>query len=434
MKNPLLPSLLLVFTSLALAADQTIFATSDESPGAVDPGFQALPWADDADLQSPAEGTPLDRWTKQADAGRAKAAAILGRVWLERVAENPENCAKAIEWFTKADKLGSNEAPAWLGHLYRRFDCPQRDVKVAIDWLRKAVPLVSFGAAADLTNIYSDASAPEKDPLLAYAYARVAAESHEFADDDPATPGRVAALEQALDAGQERTATDLAYKLLADVSRRRALLTAAPREEKLKAATSGKGWTVSLVAFDELRECAANTAANCRGVRRSAYFDAVNKGAEYLRCNFELDHRDFALGTKITNARETLLPPKATRRLFAGRIGEVADSKDLRVTCTPLAGLAANIAAGKCKLTTTGVPSVADFYPPGAKRRNEQGRVVVNVWMDKKEGQPAVVELKQSSGFPELDVAGVKMGTYMAFKGDCDQGYTSVAIAFKLED
>ncbi len=65
------------------------------------------------------------------EAGRARAAAIIGRYWLERVPENPENCAKAIEWFTKADKLGSNEAPTWLGHLYRRFDCPQRNLKMA---------------------------------------------------------------------------------------------------------------------------------------------------------------------------------------------------------------------------------------------------------------------------------------------------------------
>ena len=45
-----------------------------------------------------------------------------------------------------------------------------------------------------------------------------------------------------------------------------------------------------------------------------------------------------------------------------------------------------------------------------------------------------LVELKDSSGFPELDVAGVKMGTYMAFKGDCDVGYSSVAISFRLQD
>jgi TonB family protein len=433
-KNPVLPSLFLLFAGLALAADRPIFATNDPAPGAIDPGFDTLPWGDSADLRAPEEKTPLDRLTAQADAGRAKAAYIVGRIWLERIAENPENCAKAVEWFTKADKLGSNEAPAWLGHLYRRLDCPQRDVKVAIQWLRKAVPLMSFGAAADLADLYADAGSPEKDPVLAYAYARVAGESHEFPEGDPATPGRVTALEQGLDDRQEQAATDLSFKLLADVNRRRALLSAAPREEKLKPTASAKDWSVGLVAFDELRECIANTIANCRGVRRAAYFDAANKSAEYLRCKLELDHRDFALGTKSTNERDTILPPKATRRLFAGRIGEVGGAQDLRVSCAPLTGLAANVAAGKCRLTTTGVPSVSDFYPAGSKQRNEEGRVVVNAWMDKKEGQPTVVELKESSGFPELDVAGVKMGTYMAFKGDCDQGYTSVAIAFRLAD
>jgi hypothetical protein len=290
---------------------------------------------------------------------------------------------------------------------------------------------MSFGAAADLSGIYAEQGAPERDAMLAYAYARVAAASGEFPADGPDTPGRLATLEQALDARQKKTATETADKLLAAIQKRRAALTAAPAAQKLPATAAGEGWSVSLVGFDELRECAANVTANCRGVRRAAYFDASNRGAEYLRCKLALDHRDFALGTQVTNARETLLPPNATRRLFVGSVGEV-EAADLRVSCTPIAGLAANVAAGKCRVTTTGVPSVSDFYPAGSTRRNEEGRVVVSILMDQKEGHAALVELKDSSGFRELDMAGVKMGSYMAFRGDCDLGYSSVAISFRL--
>jgi TonB family protein len=420
------------------AAAEPIFATNDPLPGELDPGYDSLPWPDEVDAQGTASGSPLDRWIAQANAGRARAASITGRYWLERVPQEPdksaENCAKAIEWFTKADKLGSNEAPAWLGHVYRRFDCPQRDLKLAAEWLRKAVPLMSFGAAADLAALYANTESPGRDPVLAYAYGRVAAESGEFPADDPDSQGRLVALEQGLDARQKKTAMELSDKLLASLRQRRAALKAAPRGEKLEAAASGTGWSVNLLAFDALRECAANTAGNCKGVRRMVYVDAANQGAEYLRCTLALDHRDFALGTQVTNERETLLPPRITRRLFLGTVGEVGGKGDLRVDCRPLAGLAANVAGGKCRVTTTGVPSVADFYPPGAKRRGEEGRVVVNVWLDQKEGQPAIVELKDSSGFPELDAAGVKMGSYMAFRGDCDQGYSSVAISFRLQD
>jgi TonB family protein len=433
-KKPVFPSLFLFAASVAMAADQPIFANHDAVPPPLDPGYETLPWADEGDLQALASQGTVDVWVKQAEAGRAKAAAIAGQIYLQQVPGNPDNCAKAIEWFTRAEKLGSNEAPAWLGHLYRRFDCPQRNVKVAIDWLRKAVPLMSYGAAGDLSEIYADATAPESDPMLAYAYGRVASESGEFAADDPDSAGRLAALEQGLDARQKKTATELSDKLLADIRKRRAALTAAPREEKLKPAASGAGWSVGLVGYDDLRECAANTAGNCKGVRRAAYFDASNQGAEYLRCTLAVEHRDFALDSKATNQRETLLPPGAKRRLFAGRVGELGGSQDLRVTCAPVAGLAANVAANKCKFTTIGVPSVADFYPPGSKRRNEEGRVVLNIWMDQKEGNPALVELKESSGFTELDLAGVKMGSYMAFRGDCDQGYTAVAISFRLAD
>lgn len=433
-----LPLLLLFATGLAQPADQAapdraIFAHSDLLPGAVDPGYESLPWPDDADVQSGPNEVPLERWTTQAEAGRARAAAIVGRYWLEHIAESPENCAKAIDWYTRADKLGSNEAPGWLGHLYRRLDCPQRNLKTAIGWLRKAVPLATYGAAADLFAIFGDTTTPEADAALAVAYGRVAAAGNEFpAGDDSQT--RLAALEQGLDARQKRSASELADKLLADIARRRAAMTAAPGEERLKVGASGAGWKVNLIAYDELRECAANTVGNCRGVRHTVYFEAANETSEYLRCKLALDHRVFAIGTVNTNQRETLLPPHFSRRVFAGRAGEISGPQDLRVSCAPVAGLAANVAAGKCRFTTTGVPSVADFYPPGAKRRNEEGRVVLNFWMDQREGHPSLVELRESSGFPELDMAGVKMGSYMAFKGDCDQGYTSVAIAFRLAD
>ena len=433
MKKPAFLTLTLLCAGIALAADQPIFATSESEPVALDPGYDSPPWADGADAQPTETGGPLDRWTAQGEAGRARAAALVGSYWLQLIGQNPENCAKAIEWFTKADKLGSNEAPAWLGHLYRRFDCPQRNVKTAVEWLRKAVPLMSFGAAADLSAIHAEAGAPEHDATLAYAYARVAAASNEFPADDPESPARLATLEQGLDARQKKTATELADKLLADIQKRRAALTAAPRAEKLPASASGAGWNVTIAGYDELRECAANVIGNCRGVRRAAYFSASNQGAEYLRCKLALDHRVFALGTKVTNSRETLLPPKSTRRLFVGSVGDVA-AKDLTVSCQPIEGLAANVAANKCRVTTTGVPSVSDFYPAGSKQRNEEGRVVVNIWMDQKEGHAALVELKDSSGFPELDQAGVKMGSYMAFRGECDQGYSSVAIAFRLAD
>jgi TonB family protein len=417
-----------------VAGPQPIFSRSDQPPGELDPGHESLPWADVADLQPGDAEANLERWTAQANAGRARAATIVGRYWLERIPQDPQNCAKAIDWLQKADKLGSNEAAGWLGHAYRRFDCPQRDLKIAAGWLRKAVPLMTYGAAGDLHDIHAAEGTPEYDAVLAYTYARVAAPEVELTQAASELQTRQASLLEKLDAAQRKSATETAEKLLADLDRRRLAMRAAPREERLKASASGSGWAVGLVAFDDLRECAANTTGNCRGVRRLAYFDTQNRGAEYLRCKLTLEHREFATGKPATLTRETLLPPQSTRRLVAGRVGEVTGARDLRVECAPIAGLAADVAAGKCKAVTTGVPSVADFYPPGSRRRSEEGRVLLYVWLDKKEGQPAIVELMGSSGFPELDQAGVKMGTYMAFRSDCDYGYLPFAVAFRLQD
>jgi hypothetical protein len=418
----------------ASTGSQAIFSRSDQVPSEVDPGNETLPWADSADVQAGSEESNLERWTAQANAGRARAATILGRYWLERVPQDPQNCAKAIEWLQKAEKLGSNEAPGWLGHLYRRFDCPQRDLATASTWLRKAVTLRTYGAAGDLFEIHAAEGTPEFDATLAYTYSRLAAPEVELTPAATELQTRQAALLEKLTPAQRKTANDAADKLLADIDSRRLKLRAAPREEKLKPTSSGPGWAVSLVAFDDLRECTANTTGNCRGVRRLAYFDAQNRGEEFLRCTLNVDHRDFATHKPATTTRETILPPRSTRRLLAGRIGELTGSKDLLVQCAPIAGLAADVAAGRCKATTTGVPSVSDFYPAGSRRRNEEGRVLLYVFLDRKEGQPAIVELMGSSGYPELDQAGVKMGTYMAFRSDCDRGYLPIAVGFRLQD
>jgi TonB family protein len=417
----------------AFGADP-IFSRSDPPPGEVDPGTATMPWPDVADLQAGTSESNVERWIAQANAGRARPATLIGRYWLERIPQSPDNCAKAIEWLQKADNLGSNEAPGWLGHVYRRFDCPQRDLKVAATWLRKAVPLRTYGAAGDLLDIHAAEGTPEYDATLAYLYSQIAAPEVQLTPAAADLQSRQAALLERLDAAQRQSAREAADKLLADMDRRRLAMQSAPREEKLKPSASGPGWNLGLLAYDDLRECAANTTGNCRGVRRLAYFVAQNRGKEYLRCKLALDHREFATQKLETLTRETLLPPQSTRRLIAGRIGEVANKGDLRGECTPVAGLAADVAAGKCKAVTTGVPSVADFYPPGSRRRNEEGRVLLYVWLDRSEGQPAIVELMGSSGYPELDQAGVKMGTYMAFRSECDYGWLPFAVGFRLQD
>ena len=91
-----------------------IFSRSDPPPGAFDPGHLSPPWPDAADMQQDTAESNLERWVLQANAGRARAALITGRYWLEQIPRDPQNCDKAIEWLQKADKLGSNEAAGWL--------------------------------------------------------------------------------------------------------------------------------------------------------------------------------------------------------------------------------------------------------------------------------------------------------------------------------
>ncbi|HXS31474.1 MAG TPA: hypothetical protein VN755_11625, partial [Steroidobacteraceae bacterium] len=49
----LIPTLLIMLSASGpLAADQPIFSASEPVPGAVDPGYESLPWPDAADAQA----------------------------------------------------------------------------------------------------------------------------------------------------------------------------------------------------------------------------------------------------------------------------------------------------------------------------------------------------------------------------------------------
>jgi periplasmic protein TonB len=67
----------------------------------------------------------------------------------------------------------------------------------------------------------------------------------------------------------------------------------------------------------------------------------------------------------------------------------------------------------------------APYYPPLSRRVGEQGRVLLRVFVDAS-GNPDVVEIKHSCGFPRLDLAAVEAVRKWRFSA-ARQGQQTVA-------
>jgi TonB family protein len=84
----------------------------------------------------------------------------------------------------------------------------------------------------------------------------------------------------------------------------------------------------------------------------------------------------------------------------------------------------------ECRPVLTG-PSPDDFYPPGSRRREEQGSVVLEFTMTA-DAVPADVRVAASSGFAELDTAALKYAKQLRAKSACVGARKRVVVRFAV--
>jgi protein TonB len=73
------------------------------------------------------------------------------------------------------------------------------------------------------------------------------------------------------------------------------------------------------------------------------------------------------------------------------------------------------------KLAVTFAPDVRDYYPDSARRDGQEGRVQVKICISTG-GKVESAEVANSSGFPSLDEAAMKVGRAMRFKPPTQEG------------
>jgi TonB family protein len=389
------------------------------------------------------EAEQVTRWLDELKAGRARAGTLVGS-HLAYLALTSADCAAARDALTRADELGHDQAPWKLAQLAENTSCGEPDIPVVERWLKKAVTLDCLVAAQHLIDLYSPAGA-RNDPVQRYVYARVASGYWDAVyPNDTNTSGRVgfdaAALqemEKGLTAADRKRAESEAAQILAQMLKRHERFTPQRPQEFSRGgqnAKSSKGWGFSAFTIDYHHECAWNLAANCRGAQRLAFVDVSNNEPEFMACKAELHAKDFVTRASQTLSREVLVGPKVTRRLILGDVYEPQEKSAMAVTCKVVPKLAENAAAGKCRARLQGTIDAQQFYPPSAKRRGIEGDAVVRYWIPAGGDTPVDAEIARSSGYPVLDDAAIDTIRSGRFSSDCDYGFGSIRIAFKLQD
>jgi len=387
------------------------------------------------------ETDQIARWLDELKAGRARAGTRAG-THLAYLALTLTGCAAARDALTRADALGSDQAPWKLAQLAENSSCGEADIPALERWLKKAVTLDYLVAAQRLITLYSP-TGTRSDPVQRYVYARVAGGYWDavYPNDTSSRAGFDAAalqeMEKALTAADRKRAETESAQILAQMLKRHERFTPQRPQEFTRGgqdAKASKGWGFAGFTVDYHHECAWNLAANCRGAQRLAFVDVSNNEQEFMACKAQLRAKDFVTRIEDTLSREVLIGPRITRRLILGDVHEPQDKAALAVDCKVVPKLAENAAAGKCRARLQNTIDAQEFYPASAKRQGIEGDTVVRYWVPSGKESPVDAEIARSSGHPALDAAAIDTIRGGRFKSDCDYGLGSIRIAFKLQD
>lgn len=381
------------------------------------------------------EEQQVARWQAELEAGRARAGALVGAYRTYR-ALTTTDCAFARQALTRADELGSDQAPWVLARLAATDSCGPIDRAQRELWLKKAVTLDDPRALRELIQIYGESEDPA-DRAQQYLYAKIAAG---YWDATGTTAGRegfdaesLQKLEGEVPAADRGRLDAEAQKILDQMLKRHDRFTT-PKPVEFARGDSGSKSSYVAWQADYRHECEWNLKKNCTGAQRLIFVDLTNKNTEFQSCRVELRARDFVTGELATEpfARRVLIGPGVTRRLLLGDNYGQPDKKIVSARCTPLPRLLENHAANRCRAKLLGSVDVQSFYPESARRAGIEGSTVVRFWIPPGSSEATDAEIASSSGNALLDDAAIATVQSGKFTFECDYALSSIRIAFKL--
>lgn len=202
-----------------------------------------------------------------------------------------------------------------------------------------------------------------------------------------------------------------------------------------KSANGDARWNTELAW--ELYEACPGTVPNAQpGPRCTRHTLMVrNESAVPIQCKGVLEYSQANRAGETRAEADRVIFPWEEARVLRSDIDDEGKPANYSADCVavPAGPLRTVNVAPECKPALS-APPLEQFYPPGAKRRGEQGAVVLEFTTTT---APAAVKealVVQSSGFVDLDNAALSFSKRLKATSACDAFRMRLKINFKLED
>lgn len=193
----------------------------------------------------------------------------------------------------------------------------------------------------------------------------------------------------------------------------------------------GGAWSYTLIRDETPRYCSEKADKQC--VRRTVF--VTNGSDQELECKayIKYDGPGDAEGRPQTEAQAVVLR-KTIRAVVASLAEQGVSASTFEAVCTPRAPLPPLTTQDNCKYEVVKPVSISEFYPPEARRLDEQGPVVVEFTVPGKASSPTDVKVAASSLSPRLDQGAVQAVSAMVMSSTCKNQRYRLRLNFQLEE
>jgi TonB family protein len=160
--------------------------------------------------------------------------------------------------------------------------------------------------------------------------------------------------------------------------------------------------------------------------------DVSNYSDSFLRCHGTIQFSQPNRGHIPDADRTLIVPANKSWRLVSAKVPREMNPKSHEVECTPEPQLPPLDLPAECKLKVTGAMDMAEYFPAAAIHADHEGPVYVEFMLAAAEGTPTDIQVIQSSTYPELDAAAVRMFGAMAMTTNCPGKHYRLLTMFKI--
>jgi TonB family protein len=193
----------------------------------------------------------------------------------------------------------------------------------------------------------------------------------------------------------------------------------------------GGAWSYTLIRDETRRYCSEKADKQC--VRRTVF--VTNGSDQELECKAYIKYEGVgdSEGRPQTEAQAVVLR-KTIRAVVASLAEQGQSASTFEAVCTPRTPLPPLNTEANCKYEVVKPVNISDFYPPEARRLDEQGPVVVEFTVPGKAASPTDVKVAASSLSPRLDQGAVQAVSAMIMSSACKNQRYRLRLNFQLEE